>query len=157
MRKPSAAKVDTTAMNRTVSMTDGEWDAIGRWSAERGKSRAEWMRECALTVELPGKKAVTRPLVLDAGEQRHISRTVQDLALGLASSGEDVDGTAGDGLRTLLAARLRAMAREGRRERAMELLREVLGEERAAIVAEAYMPEADGAPETPQTPAGTGA
>ena len=141
MRKRRSAKVNTTAMNRTVSLTDGEWDAIGRWSAERGKSRAEWMRECALTAELAGKKAVARPLVLDAGEQRHISRTVQDLAVGLAPSGDEADGTVADDLRALLVARLRAMVREGRREAAVGLLESVLGGDRAAIVAEALIPE----------------
>ncbi len=150
------AKVNAAAMNRTVSLTDAEWDAIGRWSAERGKSRAEWMRECALTVELAGKKAVGHPLVLDAGEQRHISRTVQDLADDLASSGDGTEGTVADGLRALLAARLQTMAREGRREAAVGLLKRVLGDDRAAIVAAALIPEPGGAPETPETPVATG-
>ncbi len=141
MRKPRAARADTNVMNRTVSLTDGEWDAIGRWSAERGMSRAQWMRECALTVDLTAKKAAARPLVLDAGEQRRISRTVRDLAGDLGSSGEEAAGKLANDLRALLATRLRAMAREGRREAAVDLLRTVLGEERAAVVAAAFIPE----------------
>lgn len=141
MRKPRAAKADTNAMNRTVSLTDGEWGAIGRWSAERGLSRARWMRECALTVDLAAGKARVRPLVLDAGEQRRIARTVGDLADDLGSSGDDAEDELADGLRGLLAARLRAMAQEGRREAAVELLRTVLGEERVAIVVAAFIPE----------------
>ncbi len=141
MRKPRAARPDTNAMNRTVSLTDGEWGSIGRWSAARGKSRAQWMRECALTVDLPAKRAVARPLVLDAGEQRCISRPVGDLAGRLSSSGNEAGGTPGDDLRALLAARLRTMAGDGRREAAVELLRHVFGEERAAVIAAAFIPE----------------
>ena len=37
------------------------------------------------------------------------------------------------------------MAQQGRRERAMALLREVLDEERAAVVAAVFMPAPDGA------------
>ena len=136
MKKPRPAKADANAaMNRTVSLIDGEWDAIGRWSAERGKSRAQWMRECALTVELAAGKARARPLVLEAGEQCRIARTVGGLADDLGSSGDEAAESLADGLRALLAARLRAMVREGRREAAVELLRTVLGEERAAIIA----------------------
>lgn len=141
MRKPRSARPDTNAMNRTVSLTDGEWDSIRRWSGERGKSRAQWMRECALTVELPVKKAVARPLVLDAGEQRYISRTVGDLAGRLSFSGSEAAGNPGDNLRALLAARLRTMAEDGRREAAVELLCTVFGKERAEIIAAAFIPE----------------
>ena len=141
MKKPCGAKVDRNAMNRTISLTDGEWDAIGRWSAERGKSRAEWMRECALTVDPAAGKAKAQPLVLDAGEQRRIARAVGDLADDLGSSGEEADSKLADGLRALLASRLRAMVGVGRREAAVELLRMVLGEERAAVVAAALIPE----------------
>ena len=155
MKKPRAAKVDANAMNRTVSLTDGEWNAIGRWSAERGMSRAQWIRECALTVDLAAKKAAARPLVLEAGEQRRIARTIGDLTVDLGSLGNGASGTVADGLRTLLAARLRIMVGEGRREAAVELLCTVLGGERAAILAAAFIPEpetadgtADRSPET---------
>lgn len=150
MKKPRAARADAKAMNRTVSLTDGQWDAIGRWSVERGMSRAQWMRECALTVDLAAKTAAARPLVLDAGEQRRIARTIGDLTVDLGSSGNGASGTVADGLRTLLAARLRIMVGEGRREAAVELLRTVLGGERAAIVAAAFIPE-------PQMTGGTAA
>lgn len=155
MKTPHPAKPNTNAMNRTISLTDGEWDAIGRWAGERGKSRAQWMRECALTVDLPTKKAVARPLVLDAGEQRYISRTVRELAGRLSSSGNEAAENPGDDLRALLAARLRTMAGDGRREAAVELLRTVFGEQRAEIIAAAFIPESpsahrtnDGPPET---------
>ena len=46
-----------------------------------------------------------------------------------------------DGLRALLAKRLGAMAREGRRDDAVALLREMLGDQRAEIVIAAMMPE----------------
>lgn len=31
MRKPRAAKADASAMNRTVSLTDGEWVRQANW------------------------------------------------------------------------------------------------------------------------------
>ena len=99
------------------------------------------MRECALTVELPTKKTVARSLVLDAGEQRYVSRTFGDLTGRLSSSGNEAAGNPGDDLRALLAARLRTMAGDGRRNAAIELLRTVFGEERAEIIAAAFIPE----------------
>ena len=155
MKKPRAAKADANAMNRTVSLTGEEWNAIGRWSAERNMSKAKWMRECALTVDLTTKTAAARPLVLDAREQRHISRTVGDLAVGLSSSGDEAALGLGDDLRALLAARLRAMVRKGRREAAVELLRTVFGADRAEIIAAAFIPEPETTDETADGPSET--
>ena len=156
MKKPRATKQDASRMNRTVSLTGDEWNAIGRWSAERNMSRAKWMRECALTVELPTKKAAARPLVLDVREQRYISRTVGDLADGLSSPGDETAPDLGDDLRALLAARLRAMVRNGRREAAVELLRSVFGADRADIIAAAFIPEPQTTDEMTDGPSQTG-
>lgn len=61
----------------------------------------------------------------------------------------------GDGLRALLEMRFKEMVREGGRKTVVELLRTVLGQERAAIVAAALILEpektdrtVDGVPET---------
>ena len=56
-------------------------------------------------------------------------------------------------MRALLEARFKAIDRDGRREQALELLRRVLGEKRAAIVAAAVLPEtAEKTAEVPKTP-----
>ena len=80
-------------------------------------------------------------------------------ARNLRPGGEGLSNLA-DGMRALLEARFKAMDRDGRREQALELLRRVLGEKRAAIVAAAVLPET--AEETakvskaPDRPAGSG-
>ena len=62
-------------------------------------------------------------------------------------------GGLADDLRGLLAARLGAMARQGRRDEALALLCETFGERRAAIVAAAMMPETETATEAAKKPA----
>ena len=57
-----------------------------------------------------------------------------------------------ENLRALFETRLRRMAAQGRREEAVVLLREVLGEERTEAIVAAVNPEEPVAPETP-TPA----
>ena len=58
-------------------------------------------------------------------------------------------------MRVLLEARLRAMVREGRRGQAVELLRQVFGEERAPVIAAAIIPDTQTVQETPGRPART--
>ena len=82
-----------------------------------------------------------RPLVLDAGEQRGFSRDMR--------SGSEASSNHADDMRTLLEARLKAMDRDGRREQAVELLRRVLGDERAAMVAAAVLPETEEVSKSP--------
>ena len=48
MKKPLRKQPNN---NPTVSLTDYEWGAIEKWAAERGMSKAKWVRECALTVD----------------------------------------------------------------------------------------------------------
>ena len=47
------------------------------------------------------------------------------------------------------------MLREGRRDEAADALRKVLGEERAAVVAAAFMPDVQAKPGPPERPAKT--
>ncbi len=137
MKKPHNRQ---PGMNRTVSMTGEEWAQIKAWAAERGMSAARFLRECALTVDPFAETASARPLVLDAGEQRGLSLALASAARDMGSGAEAPSDLA-DSMRALLEARLRAMVREGKRERAVDLLREVLGEERGAVVAAALIPE----------------
>ena len=162
MRKPSKPAgrggnaPGAKGMTHTVCATDEEWEAAREGARRAGMSVSAWWVHCALNVDPSPKGKKGEPLVLDAGQQRAVLDGVSELARGLDADGEAARQEQDD-IRALLEEPLRKMAREGRRERAMELLREVLGEERAAVVAEAFIPEPDGAPATPQTPAGTGA
>lgn len=156
MTKPRNRK---PGMNHTVSLTREEREQIGAWAAERGKRFSPWFCECALTVDPFPETVPARPLVLDAEEQRELSRTMTAAARDLRSGGEGSSNLADD-MRALLEARLKTMAREGRGEQALELLRRVLGEKRAAIVAAAVLPETAEktaeVPKTPDRPAGSG-
>ena len=142
-------------MTHTVCYTDEHWQAIVEGARRAGMSVSAWWVHCVENVDPSPKGKKAQPLVLDEGRQRAILDGVTELARGLDADGEAVRQVQDD-IRALLEEPLRKMACEGRRERAMELLCEVLGEERAAVVAEAFMPEAEGAPETPQSPAGPG-
>ena len=132
----------TSGMNHTVSLTDREWDEVRARAKERGKSAAAWLRECALTVDLSPKTSASRSLALDADQQHTIARAMSEAAC-LSMQSDDASSGLAEDVRALLAARLRAMARDGERERAVELLRRVFGERRTAVIAAAYMPEAD--------------
>ena len=140
----------------TVCYTDEHWQVIVEGARRAGMSVSAWWVHCVENGDPSPKGKKAQPLVLDETQQRAVLDGVTELARGLDADGEAARQVQDD-IRALLEEPLRKMAREGRRERAMELLREVLGEERAVIVAEAYMPEAEGAPETPQAPAGPGA
>ena len=135
MRKPRGK---TPGRTYTISATDGEWAAIGSGAERAGKPRAVWAVECALTVDPePGR---SRRLVLDEKQQRSISRGAEALARSLCADFEAPSGLAED-LRSLLAARIEAMVRQGQGEEAEDLLREAFGDERADIVVAAMMPE----------------
>ena len=152
MTKPRHRK---SGMNHTVSLTDGELAQVRAWAAERGKSVAAWFCECALTVDPFPETPPARPLVLDAGEQRGLSRAMAAAARDMRSSGEASSNLADD-MRALLEARLKAMDRDGRREQAVKLLRRVLGDQRAAVVAAAVLPETDEVSKSPNEPAEPG-
>ena len=145
MTKPRNRKPN---MNRTVSLTDGELMQVRAWAAERGKSVSAWFCECALTVDPFPETTPARPLVLDAGEQRDLSRVMAAAARDMRS-GSEASSDLADDMRALLEMRLKAMDRDGRREQAVELLRRVLGEERAATVAAAVLPETDEVSKSP--------
>lgn len=149
MTKPRNRKSD---MNHTVSLTDGELAQVRAWAAERGKSVSAWFCECALTVDPFPEAQSARPLVLDAGEQRGLSRDMAAAAHDIRSGGEEANSLADD-MRALLEMRLKAIAGDGRREQTVELLRRVLGDERAAVVAAAVLPETVDVSKTPDRPA----
>ena len=165
MRKPRARK---RGRSHTISCTDEEWEAIRAGAAKAGKKVSPWFVECALTVDpWPERR---RRLVLDAGQQRAVVRGVAEIARCLGADPGIGAGQAGgapqitEDLRALFEARLRRMAAQGRREEAVVLLREVLGDERAGAIAAAVILEAPAAraapvmPRTPETPeeSGTG-
>ncbi|MCY4501181.1 MAG: hypothetical protein OXE57_06440 [Alphaproteobacteria bacterium] len=152
MTKPRNRKPN---MNHTVSLTDGELAQVQAWAAARGESVSAWFCECALNVDLFPEAPPVRPLVLDAGEQRGLSRDMAAAARDMRSVGEASSNLADD-MRALLEMRLKAMDRDGRREQAVELLRRVLGDERAAVVAAAVLPETEEASNTPNMPARSG-
>ena len=147
MTKPRAK---AAGMTYTISATDEEWEAIRAGAARAGKRISAWAVECALTVD----PQPSRRLVLDETQQRYISRSMDGLARRLCADAAMPAGLADD-LRRLLAARLGAMARHGRRDEALALLRETFGERRAAIVAAAMMPETATATEAAKKPAET--
>ncbi|MYE02454.1 MAG: hypothetical protein F4Y03_14500 [Alphaproteobacteria bacterium] len=152
MTKPRNRKPN---MNRTVSLTDSEVAQLGAWAAERGKSVSAWFCECALTVDPFPEAQSARPLVLDAGEQRGLFRDMAAAARDMRSGGEESANLADD-MRALLEMRLKAIAGDGRRGQAVELLRRVLGDERSAIVAAVVLPEMEEAPKSPDRPARPG-
>ena len=145
MTKPRNRK---PGMNRTVSLTDSEVAQVRAWAAERGKSVSAWFCECALTVDPFPEAQSARPLVLDAGEQRGLSRDMAAAAHDMRSGSEEGNNLA-DEIRALLEMRLKSMNRDGRRGQAVELLRRVLGDERAAIVAAVVLLEMEEMSDSP--------
>ena len=150
MTKPRNRKPN---MNHTVSLTDSEVVQLGAWAAERGKSVSAWFCECALTVDPFPEAQSARPLVLDVGEQRGLFRDMAAAARDMRSGGEESANLADD-MRALLEMRLKAIAGDGRRGQTVELLRRVLGDDRAAVVAAAVLPETVDVSKTPDGPAG---
>ena len=131
MKMPRVRKKRT---EQTISATDEEWADVHSGSKKARMSVSAWAVHCALTVDpLPRKH---RRLVLDEKEQRSIPRAVGEHARSLIA---DIDAPSqfADDLGALLKARLKTMVREGRESEAEAILRQVLGDERAAAIAAA--------------------
>ena len=131
MKMPRVRKKRT---EQTISATDEEWDDVHSGAKKARMSASAWAVHCALTVDpLPRKH---RRLVLDEKEQRSMPRAVGEHARSLIA---DIDAPSqfADDLGALLKARLETMVREGRDSEAEAILRQVLGDERAAAIAAA--------------------
>lgn len=149
-----APRERSTQNQHTITCSDEDWDLINAGAAQRDKSASAWFVECALTVDVRPRTTTSWPLVLDAGEQRSMSRDAAESARG---SHPNAAGTSrlADDLRAVFEGRLRAMAREGRRDEAIEALRTVIGEDRAAIVVAAIIPDTMTTPGSQERPKGT--
>ena len=136
MKKARRRKPGT---GHSVSYTDEQWAAIKAWAKAAGMSASAWWGQCVTTVDLSApEKSAALPLVLDEEQQRRISRIAAELADGAR---DEVSARFGALARELLRERLEAMVREGRREEALARLRSVFGEERAEVIAAAFMPD----------------
>lgn len=133
----------------TISCTAEQFEAIEAGAIGAGMSVSAWFVACALTVD-PWPKAHRR-LVLDGKEQRYISRSAAELARGLHSKG-GMSSQPADDHSVLLEARLETMVRQGRGDEATILLRTVFGEERAEVVAAAFISETPSPTESPEGP-----
>lgn len=140
MKKTPASKKRVT---HTVCCTDEEWELVREGAGGAGLSASAWWTECALTVDLSPKGEKARPLVLDAGRQRSLSDGVSALARGLDAADEEALSQFRDDIRAMLEEPLKTMVRQGRREKAMELLRTVFGEDRATVIAAAFIPNTE--------------
>ncbi len=132
-----------------ISATDEEWDDVHSGAKKAGMTASAWAVHCALTVDpLPRKH---RRLVLDEKEQRSIPRAVGEHARSLIA---DIDAPSqfADDLGALLKARLETMVREGRGSEAEAILRQVLGDERAAAIAAALSANAPAETASAQKP-----
>ena len=143
MKKLSTGKNRVT---HTICCTGEDWELVREGAGRTGVSASAWWTERALTVDLSPKGERARPLVLDAERQRALSDGAAELARGLDAADEEALSQYRDDIRAMLEDPLRAMVRQGRREKAMELLRAVFGEDRAAVIAAAYIPDPDEAP-----------
>ena len=133
----------------TISCTAEQLEAIEAGAIGAGMSVSAWFVACALTVD-PWPKAHRR-LVLDGKEQRYISRSAAELAQGLHSKCGKSSQLADDHS-LLLKARLETMVRQGRGDEATALLRTVFGDERAEVVAAAFIPDTPAPPASPEGP-----
>ena len=140
MRKPSKVPSGRTY---TISCTDEQWAAITDGAVKAGMKVSPWFVECTLNVD-PWPRNHRR-LVLDEREQRRHARAVAASARNLGADEAGGAGDVGADLTALMAARLRGMARRGRREDALGLLRRAFGDETAQTVAAAFMPDAPAA------------
>ena len=137
-------------MNGPVGpVTDEELDAIKAGAAQAGMKMSPWFVQCALTVE-PWPQNHRR-LILDAREQRYISRVAGEFARSLHSNSDGSSRFAND-LRQLFETRLRTMVREDRGYDVVTLLRTVFGHERAETIAAALVPEVRATPASPAKP-----
>ena len=143
MKKNPAKKKQVT---HTVCCTDEEWELVREGAGRAGISASAWWVECALTVDLSPKGERARALVLDVERQRSLSDDVAALARGLDAADEEALSQFRDDIRAMLEEPLRTMVRQGRREKAMELLRTVFGEDRATVIAAAFIPNPEETP-----------
>ena len=130
-KKPRVRKRGT---EHTISATDEEWADVRSGATEAGMTLSAWVVHCALTVDLsPGKH---RRLVLEEKKQRYIARAVGEHARSLIA---DIDAPSqfADDLGALLRSRLETVVREGRGSEVEAILRQELGDERAAVIAAA--------------------
>ena len=148
--KKSSAK--TNRVTRTICCTDEEWELVREGASRAGISASAWWTECALKVDLSPKGEKARALVLDAGRQRSLSDGAAALARGLDAADEEALSQFRDDIRAMLEEPLRAMVTQGRREKAMELLRMVFGEDRAIVIAAAFVPDTEEAPKPRSMP-----
>ena len=128
MKKPRERRKGT---ENTITATDEEWADVRSGAEKAGVTMSVWAVHCALTVDpLPRKH---RRLVLDEKQQRYIPRAVGEHARSLIA---DIDAPSqfADDLGAVLTARLETTVREGRGSEAEALLRQVLGDERAAAI-----------------------
>ena len=140
------APIGKNRVTRTICCTDEEWELVREGASRAGMSASAWWTECALTVDLSPKGERARALVLDAGRQRSLSDGVAELTRGLDAADEEALSQFRDDIRAMLEEPLRTMVRQGRREKAMELLRTVFGAERATVIAAAFIPNPEELP-----------
>ena len=135
--------------SHTISCTDEQWDDIRAGAARARKRVSPWFVECALNVELSPKRAVARPLVLDAREQRFIARAVGELARG-ARSADDASRDPGGAIRALLRDGIGELVQRRGRNEAIGLLRLVFGDDRAEVIAAAFVADVPTTSESPE-------
>jgi len=133
-------------VTHTICCTDEEWELVREGASRAGMSASAWWTECALTVDLSPKGGRARALVLDAGQQRSLSDGVSALARGLNAADVEALSQFRDDIRAILEEPLRTIVGQGRREKALELLRTVFGEDRATVIAAAFIPSPEEAP-----------
>ena len=146
MKKPRERRKGT---ENTITATDEEWADVRSGAEKAGMTVSAWAVHCTLTVDpLPRKH---RRLVLDEKQQRYIPRAVGEHARSLIA---DIDAPSqfADDLGAVLKARLETAVREGRGSEAEAFLRQVLGDERAAAIAAALLPNVRTTPAPAQKP-----
>ena len=146
MNKPRVRRKGT---EQTISATDEEWAEVRSGAKEARMSVSAWAVHCALTVDpFPWKH---RRLVLDEKQQRSIPRAVGEHARSLIA---DIDAPSrfADDLGAFMKARLETMVQEGRGSEVEALLRQVLGDERAALIAAALTAKVAAAPASAPAP-----
>ncbi len=126
--------------SHAISCTDEQWAAIRAGAARARKRVSPWFVECALTVDPLPMDTAASPLILNATEQRFVSRAAEDLAVGARSAGE-ASPQSEDDIRALLEEGIRAMVQRRGIRKATELLRTVFGDERAELIAAAFIPD----------------
>ena len=146
MNKPRVRRKGT---EQTISATDEEWAEVRAGAKEARMSVSAWAVHCALTVDPFPRKH--RRLVLDEKQQRSMTRAVGEHARSLIA---DIDAPSQfvDDLGAFMKAGLETMVREGRGSEVEALLRQVLGGERATLIAAALTANVPAAPASAPAP-----